>query len=122
MYYVYWLKARRDGRVHYVGITNNPQRRLSEHMADTSDTPRGRWLRSVGYRVQMETLGAVHSRWQAGRIEHELIDIGQAFGWPLTNTVGMETAPYDVGPQRRPLPWGRWMRKLGRWAWKEMTR
>ena len=38
MYFVYVLQSRKDGK-HYTGITNNLERRLSQHNRGNSSTP-----------------------------------------------------------------------------------
>ena len=45
--YIYTLTDPIDGLVKYVGMTNNPKRRLSEHLIEKTLTKKNNWIKSL---------------------------------------------------------------------------
>lgn len=73
--YVYVLKDPAE-QVRYVGITSNVKRRYTEHLKDTSDTYKARWVRSLkrsGIKPTMEVITSVDSVEKAISLEAHYI-------------------------------------------------
>jgi hypothetical protein len=85
--YIYLLIDPRTGFVRYVGQSTSPQRRLAQHLADESDTPKTRWLREMLQPPQMVIVERSDEEWAHIR-EQWWIDLGHKLGWQLTNSVG----------------------------------
>ena len=62
--YIYALIDPRNGRVRYVGKSNNPHRRLLAHMLDKTKSHRTSWLKEIGRRPKVMILQVVSvSKW-----------------------------------------------------------
>lgn len=90
MVYIYGLVSSKDevGTVGYIGITQNPTERLSQHRADNGSTSKAAWisgLRDAGATVDMVILDAAEDRESAFVKENAWILFGKSRQWPLTN-------------------------------------
>lgn len=86
--YIYFLKDPRTGDVFYIGKSNAPKRRLSQHMQDeNTNRQKARVIKSIlqaGEHVILEVVEHVeYSQW--GIREMFWIAYGREQGWPLTN-------------------------------------
>lgn len=66
--FIYALRDPRDGRVRYVGKTENIERRISCHLASRDRSPRGRWMADL-HKSRLRPLAVVLQevdveRWQ----------------------------------------------------------
>jgi len=87
---IYALVDPRSGEPCYIGKSNDPERRLTEHMKDARkqpETKKGQWLSELddsGFRPDVEVIAEVpHSDWPSAEREHILSHQGQ--GWNLVN-------------------------------------
>lgn len=75
MYYIYGLIDPRDNEIKYIGITNKPKVRLSQHRrADDKRDTKGRWvieLRNIGLKPDMIILFETGSISEASEKEFE---------------------------------------------------
>jgi hypothetical protein len=86
--FIYGLQDPRDGLIYYVGKTDNPMRRMSQHIAGREiNEQKSSWLNSLledGLRPELVILEKVtRTDWE--RKEIYWIDHGHKNGWPLTN-------------------------------------
>lgn len=89
--YIYGLTDP-NGSIKYVGQSVNPQLRYVQHLADSADTPKTRWIRELlsnGYKPGLIILEKVEPQ-QADFTEKWWIVLGRNCGWELTN-VGSPT-------------------------------
>lgn len=86
--YIYGLKDPRDNQIYYIGKSNNPKKRLKEHLEDKHTNPHKRaWIEdlvSCNLIPKLEILEKVDiNNW--GDIERDWITRGRNNGYPLTN-------------------------------------
>ena len=89
--YIYGLTDP-NGSIKYVGQSVNPQLRYAQHLVDSADTPKTRWIRELlsnGYKPGLIILEKVEPQ-QADFTEKWWIVLGRNRGWELTN-VGFPT-------------------------------
>lgn len=90
MTYIYGLKDPRDGKVYYIGKSDNPRARLACHLCDGTNPKKVTWLDglfALGLRpelVILEELGG-DGDWRA--VEQRWISDGLDRGWPLINMI-----------------------------------
>jgi len=86
--YIYGLKDPRDGKIYYVGKSNNPKYRLYQHVQDKSiNQLKISWIENLlndGLEPELVILQEVKiEEWP--ECEIEWIEKGLSEGWPLTN-------------------------------------
>lgn len=89
--YIYGLTDP-NGNIKYVGQSVNPQLRYMQHLVDSTDTPKTRWIRALlnnGHKPGLVILEKVEPQ-QAHFTETWWIVLGRNRGWELTN-VGLPT-------------------------------
>lgn len=88
MIYIYALIDPRTRGVRYVGQSVDPERRYTQHVTATEDTPKGVWireLRSLGLEPDLIILGNATDQQQANYLETWWMLVGWRQGWGLTN-------------------------------------
>lgn len=76
-----------NGDIRYIGQSVNPRLRYMQHLVDSADTPKTRWIRellSKGYKPGLVILEKVELQ-QANFTETWWIALGRKRGWELTN-------------------------------------
>lgn len=97
MKYIYALIDPRDKQVRYIGQTDDLPKRLQQHIADKSNSPKSLWIRDLGASglhpsiVQLATVADDENTFYA---EHRWIYFGRKNGWNLTNTTAMKSEEY----------------------------
>lgn len=86
--YIYGLLDPRDQLVHYVGKSDRPRQRLTEHLKDAASNPyKAEWLEDLsvsGGRPRIVILETVSlADWE--QAERRWIATGRDLEWPLTN-------------------------------------
>lgn len=88
--YIYALSDPRTNEIRYIGKAENPQYRLTNHLADArrgQRTHKANWFRellSLGLSPDLSYICVTHDdNW--GAVEQEWIDRAKQLGWPLTN-------------------------------------
>lgn len=87
MKYIYALVDPRTRMIHYVGQTDDVDRRYSEHLKDASDTTKVAWLselRALDFKPHVHVLQQCENE-DVYYIENWWIALGRRQGWPLTN-------------------------------------
>lgn len=87
MQYIYGLQDPIDKRIKYVGKSNDPDRRLLQHIGTSEDTAKGRWiqsLRAMGKQPSVVILASCEDD-QVFYHENWWILMGRRQGWELTN-------------------------------------
>jgi predicted GIY-YIG superfamily endonuclease len=91
MYFVYALVDPRTSIVAYVGITNNPNARLKDHISgDGPNDEKKAWIQKLqeeGYEPCMEVLEIVDTKKKASEREKYWIQHYISLGMPVTNIV-----------------------------------
>lgn len=86
IYCVYILKDEL-GDIRYVGISNNPDRRLHEHKHKiTPKTYKDYWVRSIDYKIEMEIIEKNLDNKTARQREIFYVEYYKNLGCRLTNT------------------------------------
>jgi len=88
--HIYGLVERGKDVTHigYIGLTENPKKRLSSHRISIEDTPKGKWiasLRASGKTVEMILLDSAETREDAHTKENAWIIFAKSRCWPVTN-------------------------------------
>jgi hypothetical protein len=96
---IYALIDPRTGLIRYVGKANDPKRRLADHLRDTRDCHRVRWIQALvrdNLQPELTILEIVaDAHWQTA--EQRWIETLRAQGIPLTNaTDGGDCGPVDT--------------------------
>lgn len=87
-HYVYGLHDPRTGQLRYVGKSDNPRGRLTEHMREVRNTHRCNWvqsLKSVGLKPILTIIDATPPGSDWAWMERVYIASGRRAGLPLTN-------------------------------------
>ncbi len=85
--YIYGLTDP-NGNIGYVGQSMNPRIRYNDHLRDTVDTPKTRWIRDLldtGQKPGLIILDKAE-KGDANYVEQWWIVLGKQHGWPLTNS------------------------------------
>src|SRR5260221_4021409 len=89
MYVVYALEDPRDHLYHYVGITDDVYRRLSDHIKGSAgNVEKTGWIfecRQANIMILMREIERVHSRGEAEQREHFWVFYYLQLGHPLSN-------------------------------------
>lgn len=95
-HYVYGLTD--DSGIRYIGITNNPARRLKEHLkASGANNHKNNWLRKNKNKVQQLILSEAMTRADALIYEIEVIKLYRLMGCQLLNVEnGGQTGAYGI--------------------------
>lgn len=101
--YIYALVCPLTNKVRYIGKSNNPVRRYTEHMDDNANTAKVRWLRKIKRHGLQPSLLILE---RCDRIlwrerERYWISIGKQLGWPLTNGTDGGDGPSDEATKQR---------------------
>ncbi len=95
MYVYAVVDPRNPDEWRYIGVTNNPQRRLKQHLREKGNTYKNRWVNSVqrdGLVPQLVILKCVIGE-HASMFERTRIIIAEQLGFRLTNaTTGGESS------------------------------
>lgn len=97
MKYIYALTDPRDNQVRYIGQTDDLAKRLQQHIADKSNSPKCTWIRELTTNRQypgIVQLATVTDEENAHYIEYRWIYFGRKNGWNLTNTTAMKSEEY----------------------------
>lgn len=103
-YSVYALKEQFVHGFRYIGVTNNPKRRLRDHLRDKSRCHRANWIQSVlarGAKIEMIGLCWVPDGVDPGFAEREWIRFGYDSCWELTNGTSGGDGVRDLDPESR---------------------
>jgi len=117
---IYALKDPRTDEIHYIGQSYNPAQRLKEHLADTSDSPKVRWLNELSearLEPRMQVIEAGLTALEANESENWWISEGVEEGWPLTNLINSKS--------RKPSDFSEWLtNRVERhgWSFNELAR
>lgn len=92
MIYIYGLvdRSAEVKGIRYIGLTSNPQSRLTAHRESTESTTKAVWINELalsGRTVDMVILDQAESREDAHRLEASWIKFAESRGWELTNTI-----------------------------------
>lgn len=76
-----------DGHIGYIGQSVNPWMRYDQHMCETADTQKGKWIRSLKDRGAKPGLAILQKtdKSDANYIEKWWIILGRSRGWQLSN-------------------------------------
>ena len=85
--YIYGLVDPRDSQVYYIGKSDDPEQRLYQHLHDSVNRHKRKWLVSLagdGLKPSIKILEVVPAdKW--AEAETKWIAKGRGGGWPLTN-------------------------------------
>lgn len=92
MIYIYGLidRSAEVKGIRYIGLTSNPQSRLTSHRESTDATIKAAWINELavsGSTVDMVILDQAESREDAHRLEASWIKFAESRCWELTNTI-----------------------------------
>ncbi len=92
MIYIYGLidRSAEVKGIRYIGLTSNPQSRLTAHRESTEATTKAAWINELalsGSTVDMVILDQAESREDAHRLEASWIKFAESRCWELTNTI-----------------------------------
>lgn len=98
-HYIYALVDPRTGQAAYIGYTNNPTKRLAQHMRQNDNPRRDKWVTELlknGLKPAMQVLEIVSSVADAKKCETAWINWYLEQGVSLTNSVypGCKKPPY----------------------------
>lgn len=114
LHFIYALVDPRTDVVAYIGITNNPNARLIEHLEGKSpNDDKDAWiweLQEEGYEPRMKILEVVDTRKEALSRERYWIQHYLSAGVPLTNLVNCRPNVHRREPIRRPKVKTNWRR------------
>jgi len=81
-----------DGHIRYIGQSVDPLVRYDQHIGETADTPKGRWIRELKSRGAKPGLTILEKtdKSNANYVEKWWITLGHSRGWQLCN-VGKPT-------------------------------
>ncbi len=76
-----------DGHIGYIGQSVNPWMRYDQHMCETADTQKGKWIRSLKDRGAKPGLAILQKtdKSDANYVEKWWIILGRSRGWQLSN-------------------------------------
>lgn len=86
--YIYGLYCPLDGTLKYIGMTNNPPARYSQHLTDKADTPKVAWLNTLREHGLKPIMGIIEECTEANVRSRELfwIEYYLSKGIELTNS------------------------------------
>lgn len=96
--YIYGLIDPMLHKICYIGRTINLYGRLEQHVEEVTATIKGEWikrLRAAGIRPTLVVLDYFEDG-NAEAIETWWIEFGRRAGWPLTNTIGIDSEKYNM--------------------------
>ena len=96
--YIYGLIDPTLHKICYIGRTINLYNRLEQHVDEVASSIKGAWikrLRAAGIRPTLVVLDYFENG-NAEAIELWWIEFGRRAGWPLTNTIGIESDRYNI--------------------------
>jgi len=102
-FYIYKLWFTEEPTTVYIGITKNLQKRLTNHLCDTSKTRKTNWLRdrfSRGYNFSYSVLHTANTLEEAKLTEQQMIVYYKSQGWILKNST-------DGGDGQLGKEWGK---------------
>lgn len=108
--YIYGLIGRNVAvkGIRYIGITDNPEYRLSSHRKASETTDKAAWVSDLalsGDTVDMIILDQAETRNEARKLEASWIKFAEERGWELTNTIrpSSECLPMPEADDSLPL-------------------
>lgn len=103
--YIYGLIDPLSHKICYIGRTVDLYARLESHIDEMAKSIKGEWirrLRASGLRPSVTILDQFENGPEA-EIERWWIEFGRRMGWPLTNTLNMQSEKYNLAAH---LPYG----------------